>query len=216
MTHLAIPLVQLDVARARVRELPADKEAGRRERVRVGERDAPELCGHGEVYGGDEVKNVINVGDDTLFTSRHCMLYTHHTTDNVQQGIYRQDGHGPAGERAAVSMHACMHAAATLLNAHNSAVLYKLILFALLMAVVPIATYFGTLNYLWQGASCYARSRPPIDPSVYPGACLVASFLLISVTLRRLDDVGCHLGHRCCQSHPRRIRRCCLSRRCSI
>lgn len=108
VTHLAIPLVQLDVPRARVRELPADKEAGRRERVRVGERDAPELCGHGEVYGGDEVKNVINVGDDTLFTSRHCMLYTHHTTDNVQQGIYRQDGHGPAGERAAVSMHACM------------------------------------------------------------------------------------------------------------
>lgn len=35
----------------------------------------------------------------------------------------------------------------------HSAVLYKLVLFALLMAVVPIATYFGTLNRLWQGTS---------------------------------------------------------------
>ncbi|WVO23422.1 uncharacterized protein IAS62_004775 [Cryptococcus decagattii] len=33
------------------------------------------------------------------------------------------------------------------------AVLYKLVLFALLMAVVPIATYFGTLNHLWQGST---------------------------------------------------------------
>nr|P0CS24.1 RecName: Full=Vacuolar ATPase assembly integral membrane protein VMA21 [Cryptococcus neoformans var. neoformans JEC21]P0CS25.1 RecName: Full=Vacuolar ATPase assembly integral membrane protein VMA21 [Cryptococcus neoformans var. neoformans B-3501A] len=33
------------------------------------------------------------------------------------------------------------------------AVLYKLVLFALLMAVVPIGTYFSTLNYLWDGAS---------------------------------------------------------------
>ncbi|KIR25984.1 hypothetical protein I309_05199 [Cryptococcus deuterogattii LA55] len=36
------------------------------------------------------------------------------------------------------------------------AVLYKLILFVLLMAVVPIATYFGTLNYLWQGSTTWA------------------------------------------------------------
>ncbi|OWZ61048.1 hypothetical protein AYX15_06715 [Cryptococcus neoformans] len=36
------------------------------------------------------------------------------------------------------------------------AVLYKLVLFALLMAVVPIATYFGTLNYLWDGSTTFA------------------------------------------------------------
>ncbi|KAL0243785.1 hypothetical protein I308_105046 [Cryptococcus tetragattii IND107] len=36
------------------------------------------------------------------------------------------------------------------------AVLYKLVLFALLMAVVPIATYFGTLNRLWQGSTTWA------------------------------------------------------------
>lgn len=47
-------------------------------------------------------------------------------------------------------MHACGRDRA---NAHHSAVLYKLVLFALLMAVVPITTYFGTLNHLWQGAS---------------------------------------------------------------
>lgn len=51
MTHVAIPFVQLDVARDGVGELPADQEARRRERVRVRERDAPELCGHGAVCG---------------------------------------------------------------------------------------------------------------------------------------------------------------------
>lgn len=37
-----------------------------------------------------------------------------------------------------------------------SAVLYKLVLFALLMAVVPIGTYFSTLNYLWDGSTTFA------------------------------------------------------------
>lgn len=51
-------------------------------------------------------------------------------------------------------MHACMHACSCdPANHHHSAVLYKLVLFALLMAVVPIATYFGTLNHLWHGTS---------------------------------------------------------------
>lgn len=50
MTHVAVPFVQLHVARDRVRELPADDEARRRERVRVRERDAPELGGHGAVW----------------------------------------------------------------------------------------------------------------------------------------------------------------------
>ncbi|ORY34244.1 hypothetical protein BCR39DRAFT_556639 [Naematelia encephala] len=32
------------------------------------------------------------------------------------------------------------------------AVLWKLIIFAILMAVVPIGTYFGSLNYIWDGS----------------------------------------------------------------
>ena len=32
-----------------------------------------------------------------------------------------------------------------------SAVLYKLIILAVLMAVAPIGTYFGTLRYVWDG-----------------------------------------------------------------
>lgn len=30
-------------------------------------------------------------------------------------------------------------------------VLFKLVLFSLMMAVVPIGTYFGTLKYVWDG-----------------------------------------------------------------
>ncbi|OXG84280.1 vacuolar ATPase assembly integral membrane protein VMA21 [Cryptococcus neoformans Gb118] len=81
----------------------------------------------------------------------HACNATHLNTHNVQQGIRRQDGHGATGERAAVSV----YAGAQLLRTH-SAVLYKLVLFALLMAVVPIATYFGTLNYLWDGSTTFA------------------------------------------------------------
>ncbi|WVQ80890.1 hypothetical protein IAT38_002997 [Cryptococcus sp. DSM 104549] len=33
------------------------------------------------------------------------------------------------------------------------AVLYKLVLFAFLMAFVPIATYFGTLSYVFDGST---------------------------------------------------------------
>ncbi|OWZ33645.1 hypothetical protein C347_02284 [Cryptococcus neoformans AD2-60a] len=81
----------------------------------------------------------------------HACNATHLNTHNVQQGIRRQDGHGATGERAAVSV----YAGAQLLRT-RSAVLYKLVLFALLMAVVPIATYFGTLNYLWDGSTTFA------------------------------------------------------------
>ncbi|OXG24417.1 vacuolar ATPase assembly integral membrane protein VMA21 [Cryptococcus neoformans Tu259-1] len=81
----------------------------------------------------------------------HACNATHLNTHNVQQGIRRQDGHGATRERAAVSV----YAGAQLLRTH-SAVLYKLVLFALLMAVVPIATYFGTLNYLWDGSTTFA------------------------------------------------------------
>ncbi|OWZ80406.1 hypothetical protein C365_00878 [Cryptococcus neoformans Bt85] len=81
----------------------------------------------------------------------HACNTAHPNTHNVHQGIRRQDGHGAAGERAAVSV----YAGAQLLRT-RSAVLYKLVLFALLMAVVPIATYFGTLNYLWDGSTTFA------------------------------------------------------------
>ncbi|KAK4686828.1 vacuolar ATPase assembly integral membrane protein VMA21, partial [Tremellales sp. Uapishka_1] len=36
------------------------------------------------------------------------------------------------------------------------AVLSKLITFAILMAVVPIGTYFGSLKYLWNGSTTYS------------------------------------------------------------
>ena len=36
-------------------------------------------------------------------------------------------------------------------DADGSAVLYKLVTFAILMAVAPIGSYFGTLRYLWNG-----------------------------------------------------------------
>ncbi|OWZ48518.1 hypothetical protein C349_02134 [Cryptococcus neoformans var. grubii Br795] len=85
------------------------------------------------------------------FLGLHACNATHLNTHNVQQGIRRQDGHGATGERAAVSV----YAGAQLLRT-RSAVLYKLVLFALLMAVVPIATYFGTLNYLWDGSTTFA------------------------------------------------------------
>ncbi len=41
-----------------------------------------------------------------------------------------------------------------------SAVLWKLILFSLLMAIVPIGTYFGTLNYMWYGGWMYRLVLP--------------------------------------------------------
>lgn len=60
-----------------MRELAADEEARRRERVRVRERDTPKLGGHREVCGG----GVERCNDDKNhglhhFTSRHCMSYT--------------------------------------------------------------------------------------------------------------------------------------------
>lgn len=101
-----------------------------------------------------------------------------------------------------------VYAGAQLLRT-RSAVLYKLVLFALLMAVVPIATYFGTLNYLWDGALCLWFPVPSM-PLQTPGRMSLADFCSSSFTLRRLHNVCCHLCHRRCQPHPRGIRRRCL------
>jgi len=38
-------------------------------------------------------------------------------------------------------------------SSQNRAVLFKLVLFAVLMAVVPIGTYFATLKYFTKGES---------------------------------------------------------------
>ncbi|CAD6583446.1 MAG: hypothetical protein TREMPRED_003569, partial [Tremellales sp. Tagirdzhanova-0007] len=38
-------------------------------------------------------------------------------------------------------------------NTIQPSILYKLILFAILMAVAPIGTYFGSLRYVWNGSS---------------------------------------------------------------
>lgn len=103
----------------------------------------------------------------------HACNATHPNTHNVQQGIRRQDGHGAAGERAAVSVYAGVQLLRT-----RSAVLYKLVLFALLMAVVPIATYFGTLNYLWDGALCLWFPVPSM-PLQTPGRMSLGRLLLI-------------------------------------
>ncbi|OXB37910.1 hypothetical protein J007_02332 [Cryptococcus neoformans] len=76
----------------------------------------------------------------------------------------------PCTLRFEIYMHATLHTSTRTMSSRIStgkmamapqesvqpAVLYKLVLFALLMAVVPIATYFGTLNYLWDGSTTFA------------------------------------------------------------
>lgn len=90
-----------------------------------------------------------------------------------------------------------------------SAVLYKLILFAVLMAVVPIGTYFGSLKYIWEG-TCSHRRRLLL--TVIPGGLRYKS---ISDSFR-LNHL---LGHLCrCsrQYRPGRIRRCRLPGRSGV
>ncbi|PAV21193.1 VMA21 domain-containing [Pyrrhoderma noxium] len=41
-------------------------------------------------------------------------------------------------------------------NAAQGGTLIKLILFAVSLAVVPLSTYFGTLNNVWKGDSTFA------------------------------------------------------------
>lgn len=51
----------------------------------------------------------------------------------------------------------------------NRQVLFKLVMFSLLMAIVPVATYFGTLQLVWEGesptthASSYLSLKYPHD-----------------------------------------------------
>lgn len=48
--------------------------------------------------------------------------------------------------------------------------LYKLIIFALLMAVAPIGTYFGSLHYLWEGESAGGRTGHNFGPMLPPAS----------------------------------------------
>lgn len=132
-THVAVPLVELDIAGEHVCELAADEETRRGEVVRVGKGDPPGLGGHRAscevgccartvawlfaviccvlmlvVASSDDDYHGIN-SVVTLYFIPHQTLV--HYTHNVQQGIYRQDGHGPAGERAAVSVYTVSAAA---------------------------------------------------------------------------------------------------------
>ena len=52
-------------------------------------------------------------------------------------------------------------------RAYTSAVLYKLVLFAILMAVVPIGTYFATLTYAWGGMLKHQSGN--LDTALTPG-----------------------------------------------
>lgn len=48
------------------------------------------------------------------------------------------------------------------------AVLYKLVTFALLMAIAPISTYFGSLRYIWNGQCHLFTQYTPLCSAVAP------------------------------------------------
>ncbi|KAI9635739.1 VMA21-like domain-containing protein [Dioszegia hungarica] len=56
------------------------------------------------------------------------------------------------------------------------AVLYKLILFAILMAVVPIGTYFGSLNYMWNGSTTYSAISAVVTANIVLVGYVVVAF----------------------------------------
>ncbi|ODN76191.1 hypothetical protein L202_06112 [Cryptococcus amylolentus CBS 6039] len=63
----------------------------------------------------------------------------------------------------------------------HPAVLGKLITFAVLMAVVPIGTYFGSLNYIWEGSTTFSAIS----------AIVAANLILVGyVVLAFKEDLG--------------------------
>ncbi|KAK1926109.1 VMA21-like domain-containing protein, partial [Papiliotrema laurentii] len=56
------------------------------------------------------------------------------------------------------------------------AVLYKLVLFAILMAVVPIGTYFGTLSHLFNGNTTYSAISAVLAANVVLVGYVVVAF----------------------------------------
>ncbi|ORX34787.1 hypothetical protein BD324DRAFT_683225 [Kockovaella imperatae] len=58
---------------------------------------------------------------------------------------------------------------------YQPAVLYKLLIFALLMAIAPIATYFASLHYIWKGSTIAAAiSAVMVANAVLVGYVVVA------------------------------------------
>jgi len=76
----------------------------------------------------------------------------------------------------------------------HRAVLYKLVTFAILMAVAPIGSYFGTLDYMWNGefyiiqSSAHAEAETvlwcvplTIGNTTYAAICAVAAANIVLV-----------------------------------
>ncbi|WVQ76183.1 hypothetical protein IAR50_005843 [Cryptococcus sp. DSM 104548] len=58
----------------------------------------------------------------------------------------------------------------------HPAVLGKLITFAVLMAVVPIGTYFGSLNYVWDGSTTFSAISAIVAANVILVGYVVLAF----------------------------------------
>ncbi|RSH81456.1 vacuolar ATPase assembly integral membrane protein vma21 [Saitozyma podzolica] len=61
-------------------------------------------------------------------------------------------------------------------NNVQPAVLYKLIIFALLMAIAPIGTYFSSLNYLWEGSTTLAAISAVVAANIVLVGYVVVAF----------------------------------------
>ncbi|CEL59625.1 Vacuolar ATPase assembly integral membrane protein VMA21 OS=Phaeosphaeria nodorum (strain SN15 / ATCC MYA-4574 / FGSC 10173) GN=VMA21 PE=3 SV=1 [Rhizoctonia solani AG-1 IB] len=70
-------------------------------------------------------------------------------------------------------------------DAADSAVLFKLTGFSLALAVIPLSSYFLSMNYLWGGNSTYAA----LTAIVSANAVLIA-YILLSISDDRASRPG--------------------------
>ncbi|KAJ3999500.1 hypothetical protein F5050DRAFT_928572 [Lentinula boryana] len=64
-------------------------------------------------------------------------------------------------------------------NAASNGTLFKLVVFSLSLGIVPLASYYGSLNYLWDGNSTFAAITAIVAANVV---------LIVYIILSILED----------------------------
>ncbi|CAE6431031.1 VMA21 domain-containing protein [Rhizoctonia solani AG-1 IA] len=70
-------------------------------------------------------------------------------------------------------------------DAADSAVLFKLSGFSIALAVVPLSSYFLSMNYLWGGNSTYAALTAIVSANV-----VLIAYILLSISDDRASRPG--------------------------